>query len=118
VPFQVESIDEADVEFLALPPGAREVFIAAFRELALSASPVTSGVGWCSEELRRNQRVAPEGLFSLHVQELWRGVYYRRRQRLVFIAFGFRLPDFYTKLIRLRQSLETDSRPSQEGRSR
>jgi hypothetical protein len=103
VPFRLESIEEADIEFLGLPPRVRETFIAAFRELAVSETPVTSASGWYTEELRQNQRIAPEGLYSLHVGELWRGVFFRRKRSLVFIAFGFRLPDFYTKLERLRR---------------
>jgi hypothetical protein len=103
VPFRIESIGEADIEFLGLPPAVRETFIAAFRELAASDSPVIFASGWHTEELRQNQRIAPEGLYSLHVGELWRGMFFRRRRSLVFIAFGFRLPDFYTKLKRLRR---------------
>jgi hypothetical protein len=105
VPFTLESIDEADIEFLALPPAVRDVFVTAFRELAVSESPVTSARGWYTEELRQRQRLAPEGLFSLHVGELWRGVFYRRGDILVFIGFGFRLPEFYDKLKRLRAAL-------------
>jgi phage-related protein len=105
VPFRLESIEEADTEFLALPPGVREVFIAAFREIAASATPLARGPEWYSEELRQRQRIAVEGLFSLHVRSLWRGVYFRRGDSLVFIAFGFRLPEFYDKLKRLRKSV-------------
>ncbi|MGP8078747.1 MAG: hypothetical protein ACLP78_08805 [Thermoplasmata archaeon] len=103
MPFRLDSIEEADTEFLGLPPPVREVFIAAFRELAVSDSAVASGPGWFTEELRQNQRIAPEGLFSLHAGELWRGVFFRSGRSLVFIAFGFRLPDFYAKLERLRR---------------
>jgi hypothetical protein len=105
VPYRLRSIDEADVEFLGLPPEVRETFISAFRELAVSDTPVTRGSGWYSEELRQRQRVAPDGLFSLHVGDLWRGAFYRRGDELVFIAFGFRLPEFYDKLRRLRAAL-------------
>lgn len=103
--FRLESIDEADVEFLGLPPAVREVFIAAFRELAASETPLARGRGWYTEELRQNQRVAHGGLFSLHVEGLWRGAYYRDRDSLVFIGFGHRLPEFYEKLARLRESV-------------
>ena len=103
--FRVLSVDEADVEFLALPASVRETFIAAFRELAAVNDPVCSGPGWFVEELRQNQRVAPEGLFSLHVGQLWRGAFYRRRDTLVFVGFGFRVPEFYDKLGRLRRAL-------------
>jgi hypothetical protein len=117
VPFRIESIEEADIEFLGLPPPVREIFISAFRELAVSETPVVAASGWYTEELRQNQRVATEGVFSLHVGQLWRGVFFRRRKSLVFIAFGFRLPDFYTKLERLRRvvagSKPRDARPSQ-----
>jgi hypothetical protein len=105
VPFRVQSIDEADTEFLALPPNVRETFIAAFRELAASDTPARSGNGWHVEELRQRQRIASEGLFSLHVAGLWRGAFFRRGQSLVFIGFGFRLPEFYDKLDRLRDAL-------------
>lgn len=105
MPFVLESIDEADTEFLALPPDAREVFIAAFRELAASESPVVSGRGWFAEELRQRQRIAADGLFSLHVGDLWRGAFYRKGTTLLFIGFGFRLPEFYLKLKRLRSTL-------------
>jgi hypothetical protein len=105
VSFVLESIDEADTEFLALPPEVREVFIAAFRELAVSGSPIASGRDWYTEELRQRQRTAPEGLFSLHVGDLWRGVFYRSGASLIFIGFGFRLPEFYAKLKRLRRAV-------------
>lgn len=106
MPFRVESIEEADTEFLALPPEVREVFIAAFRELAVVETPVCSGSGWFVAELRQRQRIAPEGVFSLHVGDLWRGVFYRKADSLVFVGFGFRLPEFYDKLRRLRRALE------------
>jgi hypothetical protein len=105
VPFRLASIEEADTEFLALPPDVREVFIAAFRELAASDTPLARGPGWYTEELRQRQRIAAEGLFSLPVHNLWRGVYFRHGGSLVFIAFGFRLPEFYDKLKRLRKSV-------------
>ena len=103
MPFRLESIEEADTEFLALPPHVREVLIAAFRELAASDTPLVRGPEWFTEELRQRQRIAAGGLFSLQVRNLWRGVYYRRDESLIFIAFGFRLPEFYDKLKRLRK---------------
>ena len=108
MPFRVLSIDEADTEFLALPSHIRESFIAAFRELAASDRPVCSGRDCYVEELHQNQRVAPDGLFSLHVGQLWRGAFYRRGNALVFIGFGFRIPEFYDKLNRLRQAVSRD----------
>lgn len=108
--FVVESIEEADPEFLALPPVVRDVFIAAFREIAAADHPMCHGAGWHVEELRQKQRVAPEGLFSLHVGPLWRGAFYQRANRLVFIGFGYRLPEFYDKLKRLRLAVHRDSR--------
>ncbi len=105
MPFRLESIEEADTEFLALPPEVREIFIAAFREIAAGDSPIARGREWFCSELRQRQRVATEGLFSLHGGDLWRGVYFRRGETLVFIAFGFRLPEFYYKLQRLRKAL-------------
>ncbi len=105
MPFRLESIEEADTELLALPPEVREVFISAFREIAAGDSPIADGPEWFCEELRQRQRVAAEGLFTLHVGDLWRGVYFRRGHTLVFIAFGFRLPEFYDKLRRLRKAV-------------
>ena len=105
MPFRLESIEEADTEFLALPPEVREVFISAFREIAAGDSPIAHGPGWFSAVLRQRQRVAVEGLYALHVGELWRGVYFRRGESRVFIAFGFRLPEFYVKLRRLRKAV-------------
>jgi hypothetical protein len=107
VPFRLDSIDEADEEFLSLPPAVREVFITAFRELAAAQSPVLNGPDWSTEELRQNQRVAPEGLYSLHVGKLWRGAFYRKGESLVFIGFGYRVPEFYDKLARLRKTVES-----------
>ncbi|MGC2288766.1 MAG: hypothetical protein WA688_02775 [Thermoplasmata archaeon] len=106
MPFRIDSIDDADAEFLSLPPAVREVFIAAFRELAASNAPVLRGNGWHTEELRQNQRIAHGGLFSVHVGALWRGAFFRDRDALVFIGFGFRVPEFYDKLARLRKSLD------------
>ena len=113
MPFRLESIEEANIEFLALPVDVREVFIAAFRELAASDTPLARGPDWYTEELRQRQRIVTEGLFSLHVRNLWRGVYFRRGRSLVFIAFGFRLPEFYDKLKRLRKVV---SKPAHSGR--
>ena len=110
MPFRLESIEEADTEFLALPPEVREEFIAAFRGIAVSESPIVHGPGWYSEELRQRQRIAAEGLFSLHVHDLWRGVYFRRGDSLVFVGFGFRLPEFYDKLSRLRKAVLDSTR--------
>jgi hypothetical protein len=105
VPFRIESIFEADEEFLGLPPAVREVFIAAFRELAAAEAPVIRGTGWYVEELRQNQRIAPGGLFSLHVGALWRGAFFREADNLVFIGFGYRIPEFYDKLARLSKAM-------------
>jgi hypothetical protein len=105
VPFRIESIDEADGEFLGLPPLVREVFISAFRELAAAEKPLLKGPGWYTEELRQNQRIAPQGLFSLHVRDLWRGAFYRDGDTLVFLGFGSRVPEFYDKLARLRKTV-------------
>lgn len=105
--FKVSSIDEADPEFLALPFEVRETFIAAFRELEAADSPICSGLNWNVDELRQNQNVAPEGLYSVHVG-LWRGAFYRRGPDLIFIGFGYRIPEFYVKLKRLRASLDSE----------
>ena len=105
MPFVLRSIDEADAEFLALPPEVREVFIAAFRELAASESPVTSSAGGYTEELRQRKRMAPEGVFSLHLRGLWRGAFHRSGNSLILIGVGFRLPEFYDKLQRVRTAL-------------
>lgn len=100
--FRIRRKHIADPEFLAMPSAIREVFITAFRELEASDHPIVSGPGWFVAELRQRQQVAPEGLFSLHVGSLYRGVFFRRGRDLVFLAFGYRLPEFYTKLRRLR----------------
>ena len=110
MPYRLQSVEEADTEFLALPPDVREVFIAALRELAASDTPLARGPEWYAEELRQRQRIATEGLFSLHVRNLWRGVYFRRGESLVFIAFGIRLPEFYDKLKRLRKVVSNPAR--------
>lgn len=116
MPFVLESIDEADTEFLALPPDIREQFIAAFREIAVSDSPLAAGPTWYTEELRQRKRIAAEGLFSLNVAGLWRGAFFMRSGALIFIGFGFRLPEFYDKLERLRTALKMGepSRPLPE----
>ena len=92
--FLVHSIEEADEEFLGLPPRVCETFISAFRELAASDTPIVRGPGWYVEELHPRQRVAPESLFSLHVGGLWRGAFLRDGECLVFIGFGYRVPEF------------------------
>ncbi|MGI0130681.1 MAG: hypothetical protein ACREDE_08455 [Thermoplasmata archaeon] len=56
--------------------------------------------------LRQNQRIAPEGLLSLHVARLHRGVFSRDEVRLVFLGFGYRIPEFYETLHRLREGVE------------
>jgi hypothetical protein len=109
VPFRIDSTDKADGEFPGLPPPVREVFIVAFRELAAAEKPILKGPGGYTEELRQNQRIAPAGLFSLHVGDLWRGAFYRDGETLVFIGFGYRIPEFYDKLARLRNAV-ADSR--------
>lgn len=106
MPFRLDGIDEADLEFLTIPREIRETFIVAFRELMAVDSPILRGPGWFTEELRQNRRIAPEGLYSLHVGELWRGSFYREGERLVFIAFGYRIPEFYDKLARVRGTVE------------
>lgn len=105
MPFRIESVRIADTEFLAIPHAVREVFIAAFRELAATDDPLTSGPGWSVAELRQNQRVALEGLYSLHVGRLYRGIFFRDRGSLVFLGFGYRIPEFYDKLSRLRTAV-------------
>lgn len=49
LPFRVQSIPEADIEFLTLPPSVQEAFIDAFRELAVADSPIGSGSGGYAE---------------------------------------------------------------------
>jgi hypothetical protein len=110
VPFRVRRRKVADAEFFSMPYNVRETFVSAFRELAAADSPQVSGPNWYVDELKQNQRIAPEGQYSLHVSDLYRGVFFRRRQDLVFVAFGYRFPDFYTKLERLRQELLIDLR--------
>lgn len=100
-----------DSEFLGLPPCVRETFIAVFRELAVSDTPILNGGEWYIEELRQKQKLIPKGMFSVHVSEdkgktwLWRGVFFRREGDLVFFGFGPRLPDFYTRMARVREAV-------------
>ena len=104
--FRITRVRIADVEFLAIPNEVREVFIAAFRELAVADDPHISGPGWSVDELRQNQKTAPGGVFSLHVADLYRGAFFRDGDTLVFLGFGYRIPEFYDKLERLRKALE------------
>lgn len=100
-----------DPEFLALPPPVREAFIAIFRELAVSETPLIKGTRYFVEELRQNRRIAPEGIFSVHVADRprgewkWRGAFLRRGSDLVFFGFGPRDPDFYVRMSRLRETV-------------
>ena len=65
---------------------------------------------WYVEEVRQRQRVAPDGVFSVHVSDddgrtwRWRGVFFRRGQDLVFFGFGPRTPEFYRRLARTRRA--------------
>lgn len=101
----------ADPEFLALPPEAREAFVSVFRELAVSETALLRGPRFFIEELRQRQRIAREGIYSVHVLEpgsrrwLWRGVSFRRGTDLVFFAFGPRRPDFYKRMARAREAV-------------
>lgn len=109
--FRVRRKLVCDPEFLALPPEARETFVAVFRELAVSGTLELRGIRYFVEELRQKQRIAPEGIFSVHVAEsvhgrwLWRGVFFRRGTDLVFFAFGPRVPDFYERMSRARDAM-------------
>ncbi|MFI5417285.1 MAG: hypothetical protein ACHQ2Y_00095 [Candidatus Lutacidiplasmatales archaeon] len=109
--FRIRRKLSSDSEFLALPPEVREVFIVVFRELAVSKSPRLRGQGYFIEELRQRQKIAPEGIFSVHVTELpreewfWRGAFFRRRSDLVFFGFGPRFPDFYVRMARARAAM-------------
>lgn len=101
----------SDPEFLALPPPVRESFIAVFRELGVSESPILEGPTYFIEELRQRKRVARDGIYSVHVTDssrkdwAWRGVFFRRRDDLVFFGFGPREPDFYVRMARTREVL-------------
>lgn len=109
--FRIRRKLTCDPEFLALPPEVREVFIVVFRELAVSKSPLLKGPGYFIEELRQRQKLAPEGIFSVHVTEhpreewFWRGAFFRRGRDLVFFGFGPRIPDFYARLARARAAI-------------
>ena len=100
-----------DAEFLALPPHVRETFITVFRELAVSDTPIQKGPGYYIEELRQRQKIASEGIFSVHVSErtdkdwMWRGVFFRRSDDIVFFGFGPRVPDFYVRMSRARDAV-------------
>ena len=109
--FRVRRKLVCDPEFLALPPEARETFITVFRELAASDTLDLRGIRYFVEELRQKRRIAPGGIFSVHVAEpihgrwLWRGVFFRRDTDVVFFAFGPRVPDFYERMSRARVAL-------------
>ncbi len=100
-----------DPEFLALPPHVRETFITVFRELAVSDTPIQKGPGYYIEELRQRQKIASEGIFSVHISEhadkdwMWRGVFFRRSDDIVFFGFGPRVPDFYVRMSRARDAV-------------
>ena len=100
-----------DFEFLALPPHLRETFITVFRELAVSDTPILKGHRYYIEKLRQRLRIAPEGIYSVHVSEhtdkdwMWRGVFFRRNGDLVFFGLGPRVPDFYVRMSRARDAV-------------
>ena len=100
-----------DPEFLGLPPHVRETFITVFREWAVAEAAILKGSGWYIEELQQKPKVAPEGLFSVHVSDdggrtwPWRGVCFRRGGDIVFFGFGPRTPEFYVKMARVREAL-------------
>ena len=81
------------------------------RELGVSESPVVEGPAYYVEELRQRKRIAPDGIFSVHVADRargewkWRGVFFRRGLDLVFFGFGPREPDFYVRMARTRAAL-------------
>lgn len=111
MPFRVRRKLLCDPEFLGLPPPVREIFIAAFRELAVASGPMAESSAWYVAELRQRQRIAPQGIFSVHVSDdggktwPWRGVFFRRDGDLVFFGFGPRVPEFYTRMARARTAL-------------
>lgn len=115
--FRVRRKLVCDSEFLALPPSVREAFVGIFRELAVSETPVIRGRRFFVDELRQRQRIFPEGMFSVHVEDpsrgnpTWRGVFFRRGGDLVFFGFGPRVPDFYVRMDRAREAL---TRPDDE----
>ncbi len=99
--FTVETTESADVDFVTeLPLTVQATFDAAFSLLRRSETPLVSGVGWHVEELRQKQRVYPEGMFSLHVGPVFRGLFVRQGAVLKFFAFGaHREPrDVYAKI--------------------
>lgn len=101
-----------DPEFLALPHHVRETFIVVFRELAVSDTTILNGPRYYIEELRQRQRIAPEGIYSVHASDhaskdwMWRGVFFRRGVDLVFFGFGPRVPDFYARMARAREAVD------------
>jgi len=105
VPFRVESNEEANGEFSGLPPPIREISTAASPELEAADTPILRGPGGFTEASHPNQRVAPGGLFCIHVGDRWRGAFYREGNHLNFIGFGDRIPAFYDKLARLHQTV-------------
>ena len=99
--FTVETTESADVDFVTeLPQTVPATFDAAFSLPRRSEMPLVSGVGWHVEELRQKQRVYPEGMFSLHVGPVFRGLFVRPCAVLQFFAVGaHREPrDVYAKI--------------------
>lgn len=109
--FRVRRKLVCDPEFLGHPPHVRETYISVFRELAVADSPTLKGSGWYIEELQQKQKLAPEGIFSVHVSDdrgktwPWRGAFFRRGGDIVFFGFGPRNPDFYVRMARVREAL-------------
>ena len=112
--FRIERSLVADSEFLSLPRAVRETFIEAFHKLEGATYPLISGRNWSIEELRQRRVAFPQGLYSLHVGPIYRGLFIRTGGTLRFIAFGAHLPsdDVYRKLTRARNEL---TRRSEDG---
>lgn len=115
--FVIERSLITDDEFLNLPLAVREAFIQAFETLQRTDQLDVSGPGWTVKELRQRRPVFREGLYSLHVGPIYRGLFIRLGPKLRFIAFGPHLPkdDVYRKLGRARQELARLERETRAG---
>ena len=110
--FEVVNSPTARQEFRLLPLEVQAVFDRAITTLAGASDPIRAGEGWFVEELRHHREIFPQGLFSLHVGSVHRGLFIREGVALIFLAFGVHLAtaDVDAKLERLRREIERQER--------
>ena len=110
--FRIERSLVADSEFLSLPRAVRETFIEAFHKWEGATSPLIPGRSRSIEELRQRRVAFPQGVYSLPVGPIYRGLFIRTGGTLRFIVFGAHLPsdDVHRKLARARNELTRRSK--------